>query len=379
MIIGIDGNEANIHNRVGVGQFAFHIIQALNHLDPQNQYIVYLKNPPLPDLPPESPRWHYRVFGPKKLWTKVALPINLYLHTLKPDLFFSPSHYSPHFSPIPTIPTIHDLGYLNYPQQFTRKDLAQLTNWTKDSIFKASRLVCVSEFTKSEIQKIYHVDPSRISVVPNGVDQNLALPPLKSDQKTLQKFHIQKPYFLYLGTLKPSKNIPFLIKSYAIFTKTNPSHKLVIAGKKGWLFEDIFQVVKDHHLNDSIIFTDYLTEPEKWSLYRQATCTIIPSLYEGFGIPALESMKVGTPVISSSIPALKEVIGPSGLYIDPFQPQTLANALHQIIKPEVRNQQSKSGLSRVRLFTWQKSASILLGVFQNLPISSTPKSSPTPV
>ena len=125
MIIGIDGNEANVTNRVGVGQYAFHSLLALYDLDQTNQYHIYLKNPPLTDLPPQRKNWQYHVFGPSFLWTKIALPLHLYLDQIKLDLFYSPSHYSPMFSPFPTVPTIHDLGYLQFPQQFTKKDFYQ--------------------------------------------------------------------------------------------------------------------------------------------------------------------------------------------------------------------------------------------------------------
>lgn len=209
MLIGIDGNEANIKNRVGVGQFAYNLISQIYKLDTKNQYIVYLKDQPLSDMPAAKDNWQYRVFGPSKLWTKIALPLKLFTQKEKLNLFFSPSHYSPEFSPFPTVVTIHDLGYLEFKEQFTKKDLYQLINWTKKSIKKAKNIIAVSEFTKNEIQKIYHIDPKKISIAYNGVDN----PPLISKVQTqlvLKKFNLEnQEYLLYLGTLKPNKNIPF--------------------------------------------------------------------------------------------------------------------------------------------------------------------------
>lgn len=121
MLIGIDGNEANIPNKVGVGQYAFKLLWHLFQLDKKNNYLIYLKDSPSSDLPPESKNWHYRVFGPSKMWTRVSLPFKLFTQKEKLDLFFSPSHYSPSFSPFPTIPTIHDIGYLQFQNQFTKK------------------------------------------------------------------------------------------------------------------------------------------------------------------------------------------------------------------------------------------------------------------
>ncbi len=369
MIIGIDANEANLSNRVGVGQYAFHILNHLYHQDHHNRYYIYLKNPPLSDFPAPKPNWRYFVFGPQKIWTKFALPVKLYTQFTKPNLFFSPSHYSPHFSPIPTIPTIHDLGYLKYNQQFTSKDLYQLKNWTKHSILMAAHIVTVSHFTKNEVIKTYGIDRNKISVIKNGVSPPLSLPSNSDFIHLSKKLHLQRPYFLYLGTLKPSKNIPFLLNAYSEFLKTYSEHqslimpKLVIAGKKGWLYNDIYQSVSHYQLNNQVVFTDYITESEKWLLYLNAICTILPSLYEGFGIPAIESMSVGTPVLVSDIPPLKEVVGKSGLYFNPQKLPELISQLHSILNPKTRLTISNLSPTQAKKFTWESSAKKLIKVF----------------
>jgi glycosyltransferase involved in cell wall biosynthesis len=365
MIIGIDGNEANIENRVGVGQYAYNLLLSLYKLDSKNQYIIYLKNPPLKDLPISKPNWQYRVFGPQKLWTKFALPLRLYTQKEKLNLFFSLSHYSPSFSPFPTIPTIHDLGYLQYQDQFTKKDLYQLINWTKQSIKKAAHIITVSNFSKKEIEKTYNINPEKISVAFNGVGEIPKISQIDCE-KVLSKFQITKPYFLYLGTLKPNKNIPFLIKSFSLYLRSNIDDrrsKLVIAGKKGWLFQEIFETVKKEKTENNVIFTDYINELEKWFLYKNAIALVIPSLYEGFGIPALEAMKSGTPVIASSIDSLKEVVENSGLLIDPLNNQDLIDKMIKISDPKIREKYSVLGLKQAQKFTWDNTAKSVLDVF----------------
>jgi glycosyltransferase involved in cell wall biosynthesis len=332
MIIGIDGNEANQTIRVGVGQYAYHLLCQLSKRNKNHQFIIFLKNPPLADLPKTSKLWRYLIIGPKPLWTKIALPLYLVTTRQKIDYFYSPSHYSPFPSAIPTIPTIHDIGYLKYQNQFKKKDFFQLKNWTQQSINQAKYIMAVSEFTKNELIKTYHLSPKKIFVIPNGVNK----PPKKSlslNQKTLKKFSITKPFFLSVGTLKPNKNYGFLIKSFAQFLKIKPdSFQLVIAGKKGWLFDEIYQTVVDTHTQNDVIFTDFITESEKWALYRQATATVIPSTYEGFGIPAIESLMVNTPVICSDIPVFKEVLKKQAIYINPNKIKTLTAALQKITK-----------------------------------------------
>jgi glycosyltransferase involved in cell wall biosynthesis len=360
MQIGIDGNEANLEQRVGVGQYAYNIIKELASLDKKNIYHIYLKNTPLPDMPPASKNWHYHVFGPAKLWTKLALPFHLYTDGLKLDLFYSPSHYSPHFSPFPTVPTIHDLGYLSTNDQFTKKDLYQLTAWTKHSLQHAHHIIAVSEFTKREINRIYGINLSKISVAYNGV----SAPHLKNtDFKTvLKKFNLHQPYFLYLGTLKPSKNIPFLIEAFSHVH----NHQLVIAGKKGWLFDSIFNTVKKFHLENSVVFTDYISETEKWLLYQNAIATVLPSLYEGFGIPAIESQISSTPVIASNIPAFREVLDNSAIFINPTDINSLVAALSEVQKPAIRKNLIQKGLVQSQKFSWQNSAHSLIDAFSNI-------------
>jgi len=369
MIIGIDGNEANLKNRVGVGQFAYHILWALHRLDHHNQYYIYLKEKALKDLPPHHKNWHYIQIGPKAFWTKIALPLHLLNTNIKLDYFYSLSHYSPSPSSVPTIPTIHDIGYLQYPAQFTKKDLYQLVNWTKKSLSQARHVVAVSQFTKNELINTYHLNPDKISIVYNGT--NKPLPISKNiSQKTLQKFKITSPYFLAVGTLKPNKNYPFLIQAFSSFLKLPSSkglnYQLVIAGKKGWLYDDIAKIITDNNLQTQVIFTDYITETEKWALYKNATALVIPSTYEGFGIPAIESQKSHTPVIAANIPALKEVLESSALFIDPYKIKTLEKAMVKILDENYRNTLIKLGDAQSKKFTWTNSARQLISLFSKL-------------
>lgn len=320
MRIGIDGNEANISQKVGVGLFAYQLLLQLYQQKTDNQYYIFLKSTPGKDLPPEKANWHYLVFGPQKLWTRFALPLKLYFGSPKLDLFFSPSHYTPLFCPVPKLAAIMDLGYLDTPEQFTKKDYYQLTNWTKESIQTCKHLITISEFTKQEIVKRFNYNPNNITVIYPSVT-----PPSKIDKTLIGKWKLSSsPYFLYLGTLKPSKNILFLIET---FSKYQGPEKLVIAGKKGWLYGSIFQLVKTLHLESKVIFTDYITEAEKWSLLKQAKCLCIPSLYEGFGIPALESLLIGTPVAASNCGSLPEIVGKYGYLLGPQDTQAWLLAL----------------------------------------------------
>ncbi|MBI2465089.1 glycosyltransferase family 4 protein [Candidatus Shapirobacteria bacterium] len=369
MNIGIDANEANLTVRVGVGQYAFNVIWELYRQDQKNTYHVYLKQPPLLDMPVQRENWHYHVFGPQKLWTIIGLPLRLFTQSIKLDIFWSPSHYSPRFSPVPTIPTIHDLGYLQSLDQFNSKDIYQLVNWTKHSLYKAHHIVAVSEFTKSEINRIYNIDLKKITVVPNGVGEI----PITSDKdfsNVKKKFGIANPYFLYLGTLKPNKNIPFLINSFSEFLKLQSSkvhqYQLVIAGKKGWQYDSIFSQVTARELEKSVIFTDYISELEKWTLYKNAIASVLPSTYEGFGIPAIESQKSKVPVIASDIPSYREVLLDSAIIIDPTSTSSLTQAMIDIQSPPLRKKLIVLGTIQANHYTWAASAQKLIKTFNKV-------------
>lgn len=361
MLIGIDGNEANVSNKVGIGQYAYNVLVNIYKSDKKNKYIIYLKDKPRFDLPPENDNWHYCVFGPKPLWTKIALPLHLFFQKQKLNLFYTPNHYSPLFTPCPVVATIHDLGYLKFPEQFNKKDLYQLKNWTEKSIRRTHHLIAVSEFTKNEIIKIYKTKENQITVAYNGVGQ-----PAKVDsrisQKILKKFDIKAPYFLYLGTLKPNKNIPFLIDAFN--NLNNDNYQLVIAGKKGWLYDEIFEKIKEKKLIHKVVFTGFINEIEKWALYKNAISLVIPSLYEGFGIPVIEAQKIGTPVIASDIPVFKEVIENSGILINPHQTDSLTQALKKITNKKIRKSFVKKGKKQAQKFTWENTAKTIIKVFQ---------------
>jgi len=255
MLIGIDGNEANVKNRVGSNVYAYQLLWQMYNQNSRVKYKIYLKDKPLDDLPKETEYWQYKVLKPKFLWTQWRLPMELYLTSEKPDLFFTPGHYAPRFCPSPTVISIMDLAFLRYPEQFKKSDRYQLVNWTKYSIQKASHIFTISQFTKKEIIHFYKYPRDKITVTYPGVE-NIKYQGSKCKYKN---------YFLYIGTLQPRKNIIRLIEAFKTL-----NNKLVIVGKKGWLYDDIFNKVKELGLEDKVIFTGFVDEQEKIALLQNA-------------------------------------------------------------------------------------------------------------
>ncbi|KKU28440.1 MAG: Glycosyl transferase, group 1 [Candidatus Amesbacteria bacterium GW2011_GWA2_47_11b] len=351
MLIGTDANEANLTpNLVGINEYAFNLLHALYELKTSHTFVIYLKTPPRSDLPPQRPNWHYRVIPFPGFWTQTRLPWDLYTHRPRPDVFFSMTHYAPRWSPVPTVVAIMDLGFLRSPEQFTAKDFNQLKSWTSYSIRQATRVIAISEYTKQEIIKTYNVSPAAITVTPLAYDQKLFKP--TTDASVLLKYGISKPYILFLGSLKPNKNVEGLIRAfYSLEPKT---YNLVIAGKKAWLYDSIIKLAKDR-----VVFTGFVDSRDKPALMSQAAAFIMPSFFEGFGIPVLEAMACGTSVVISDVASLPEVGGDATIYVDPHDPKSIAQGIIDATGPE-RGRWVKKGLERVKLFSWATCAQLTL-------------------
>lgn len=398
MLIGIDGNEANVEKKVGIGEYAFELIKQFYELRMTNDelcFVIYLKEPPREEMPKGDERWQYKVIGPKKMWTQLALPLHLFIGNPRPDVFFTPSHYAPRFALMPTAISIMDLSYIHFPKLFNKHDLYQLTNWTKYSARQARHIFTISNASKDDIIKEYHVAPNDVTVTYLGIREE-AKGKTMSQHELIQKYGICKNYILFVGTLQPRKNITRLIEAFSylegpvrgfpsadarlapsanklrvsgsLSTSATPKDlELVIVGKKGWLYEDILAAPEKYGVMDSVKFLDFVPTEDLPSLYEHALCYVLPSLYEGFGLPVLEAMKYGCPVITSNVSSLPEAGGDAAIYVDPKNVEDIAQKMQQVISDEkLRGQMSKKGLEHIKKFSWEKAAKETLGVLQSL-------------
>ena len=376
MLIGIDGNEANVKNRVGSNVYAFQLLWNIFNIQRKSEkkirFKIYLKKKPLGDLPEKGDWWQYKILKPSALFTQLRLPLQLYLEKKKPDVFFTPGHYAPRVSPVPTVISIMDLAFLRFPGQFRRKDLYQLINWTKYSVNNASHIFTISEFSKKEIIYFYNYPKEKITVTYPGTNNSeLQNPKSKTKIKNL-KLKI-KNYFLYIGTLQPRKNLITLIEAFKKINSSQNSElsklKLVIVGKKGWMYEEIFGKVKQLRLEDKVIFTGFVSEEEKTALLKNAIAYVLPSLYEGFGIPVIEAMQAGCPVVISRNSSLPEVGGEAAEYIqNPQKVDSIQKSMQKMVKlaPEERNKLIKKGYSQAQKFSWERCAKKTLEILQKL-------------
>ena len=244
----------------------------------------------------------------------------------------------------------------------------------RKSMKRSDIIVTDSEFSKSEIIKYYPQFEEKIRVVPCGVDLNKFTPEIESAEIARIKinFSIHGDYFLYLGTLEPRKNLVRLIEGYAKFREKSLAEDkdkklpyLVLAGAKGWQFDEIFEKVTNLGLESSVIFTSYIPDEDLSPLIHGAIAFVFPSIYEGFGLPPLEAMACGTPVVVSNAASLPEVVGDCGVIVDAFDTDSIAKGLEDIFTDEfLRRKLSEKGIRRAKDFTWKRSAEILHDVYE---------------
>ena len=265
--------------------------------------------------------------------------------------------------------TIHDLAFREYPQTIRTRTMMMLKMNLRKTLKRADAIAVDSAFTKSELVKYYNVQKGKIYVVPCGIDKE-KYEKKRSVKPVKEKFGIDGEYFLYLGTLEPRKNIVRLIKAYDEFRKENEKDirpDLVIAGGKGWMYDEIYEMVNKKHLEKWIIFTDYVSEEEKIALMQGALAFCFPSLYEGFGLPPMEAMACGTPVITSCTSSLDEVAGEAALKVNPESVQQIASALTKMHREEdVRQKLIEKGRKQAAKYTWENASDALYKVFENV-------------
>lgn len=369
--IWIDGLEANTPQRLGSSQVAFELIKNIEKVDLTNDYTVLLPSAPMEDMPKERDGFRYKVLKPRRLWTRIALPLALYLSKNRPDIFFTPTHYIPRFSPCKRVVTIFDLSFLHFPQMFTKKDLWQLTNWSEYSIMASDHIITISQFSKKDIVKNFKVPASKITVAYPGYGEKLYKPVKDREgiERVKEKYKINGDYVIFVGTVQPRKNIKRLIEAVGRIEGLNlvVVGKIGGLGKKGWMNEDIVNFPKELNVEKRVIFTDFIDEKDLLYLLNGARVFALPSLWEGFGIPVVDAMACGVPVVASDVSSLPEVVGSAGLLVKPTSVDQIEHAIRLIISDKrIRERLSKAALKQAQKFSWLKMTKQVIKQLENI-------------
>lgn len=263
---------------------------------------------------------------------------------------------------------IHDMTYKAFPETVNQKTRRWLEKNLEKSCLRADVIFTVSEFSKQEIHKYLGVELGKIHVIYNGVDlHNYYVGHSAMELEAVRKrYKLRGSYLLYLGTLEPRKNIKLLIESYHLLTERMENHPLlVLAGKPGWMYDEIFRKVQEYNLTDKVIFTGYVAQEDAPALMEGAEIFLFPSIYEGFGMPPLEAMACGTPVIVSNAASLPEIVSDAAVQVPPNDVEGMTEAMrYLLLNPGIREEYIQKGMTRAGEFTWSHEVEKMIQILE---------------
>ncbi len=357
--VGINAHLLSLaegYRSAGISLHIFNLLRALPAAATEMEYTVFLSERRYggaPGLQLKLSRLPTNLPPVRILWEQALLPWVARREGL--ELLHNMAFVGPLASSCPTVVTVHDLSFLFFPHSFRPLRRSYLQLFARMSVHQARRVIAVSKSTKRDLVKIYGISPSKIDVVHNGVDASFQ--PLPADEVAAfrQRKGLPDRFVLFVGTLEPRKNVVSLIEAYAKLPRGRPP--LVIAGGKGWFYDEIFARVEALELTGEVHFAGFVPAEELRLWYNAADLFVYPSIYEGFGMPPLEAMACGTAVITSTASSLPEVVGEAGQLVEPTDTDTLAAAMAQVLgNRDLQKQMQAEGLAQAAGFSWENAA-----------------------
>lgn len=361
MTVGIEASHANKLQRTGVDEYSWQIINHLKKIIPADvRVILYSQTPLLGELSNLPQNWQSRVLPwPWKLWSQIRLSYEFWQHP--PDVFFAPGQLVPIITPKNTVTTVHDSAFMVFPKAYRFFGRLYLRLMNK-MVLKKSRIVLTpSDFSRRELKRLYNFDTSRVMVTPLGFDRGTYRKiPMNFEEKNkvLEKIGITKPFFIFVGRIEQKKNVAGIIRAFDEIKKQYDC-ALVLSGLPGCGYGDVEQAIQNSPYKTDIIMPGWLDSEMIAKLYNLAEAMIFPSNYEGFGLPVLEAMASGCPVIISQGNSLTEVAGEAALPVNPGSVTDIAAAALRLSSDrDFRNSRIEAGLLRTALFSWENTAKL---------------------
>jgi glycosyltransferase involved in cell wall biosynthesis len=356
---GLGGNES----------YATNLIEALAEVDQINQYTIFVTRRAARErFSNRWPNFQVRATLPHTPFVRIPLTLSAELRRHRVDVLHV-QFTAPPLSPCPVVVSIHDLSFEHLPQTFKRRSRMQLRLTVRRSARNAAQIIALSQHARADLINTYHLRPELVNVVPLAAPAAFA--PVTDDnelQRVRQTYGIQRDYILSVGSIQPRKNLRRLIEAYSLLRRESSGVKLpqlVLVGKNAWLYDETHRALKDRGIGESIVLTGYVPESDLPALYSGALCFIYPSYFEGFGLPPLEAMKCGAPVIVGNKTSLPEVVGDAALMIDPFDIDAMAAAIKRVISDsDFRADLRDKGLERAKQFDWKETARQTLAVYE---------------
>lgn len=370
MRIAIDAHS--IGTKLGGNEsYARNLIEGLARIDNVNAYTLYVTTSEAFDRYRQRwPNFTVRLTRPHTPLIRIPLTLSAELRKNPVDVLHV-QFTAPPFCPCPVVVSVHDLSFEHLPATFNRRSRTQLRLTVRHSVRKAARVLTLSEHTRKDVIETYGVNSQRVETIPIAAPPHFG--PI-SDAKELQRvrhtYGIDSDYILSVGSIQPRKNLIRLIRAYELLRDNDSAvklPKLVLVGKRAWLYDETLRALEKTALGEHVILTGYVPESDLPPLYSGALCLVYPSFFEGFGLPPLEAMQCGTPVIIGNRTSLPEVVGDAAIAVDPFDLHAIARALEDIVnRPELREELRVKGLERARMFDWQETARRTLKVYEHV-------------
>ena len=357
MRIGIDARKLRDY---GIGTYVRNLLRQLTRLDGADDYVVFCRDGDFETVSALGP--HIKPVreeaGSYSLREQFAIPIDVRREGI--ELFHAPHYVLPPLTLCRSVVTIHDCIHLRFPQYLPNRlgyAYARAQMWS--ATHRAARVMTVSEASKRDILRYFRVAESRIDVIYNAIDDRFwQAPDPEEIDRVRQRYQLDAPFVLYAGNIKPHKNLERLIEAFHLLRQdaTFKDVRLLIIGDEISKYASLRRAVHRHKLHKHVRFFGFVPDRTLAALYRLADVFVFPSLYEGFGLPPLEAMASGTPVITSNVSSLPEVVGDAAVMIDPYEPAAIADAMQRVLSDEaLRADLRRRGLARAREFSWERS------------------------
>jgi len=358
---GLAGNET----------YAANLVEALAEVDRKNRYTVYVTRAEAEAR--FGGRWgnvSVRRTAPHTPLVRIPLTLSAELRRRPVDLLHV-QYTAPPLAPCPVVATIHDLSFEHIPETFKRRSRVQLRLTVRATARRAAHVIAPSEYTRRDLVETYGLDPARVTAIPLAVAPRFRPVADAAELARVRgRYGIKGEYVLAVGSIQPRKNLARLVRAYSALRRGRGRSnlpQLVLVGKKAWLYGDTLTAIEEERLGDSVVLTGYVSEGDLPALYTGALLFAYPSFYEGFGLPPLEAMSCGAPVLTGNRTSLPEVVGDAGLTVDPFDTGALADGLARLIDDDaLRAHLRERGLQRARSFDWRDTARMTLQVYRRV-------------
>lgn len=358
MRIGINAalnSSRDGYRQTGISRYIGELVSGIEHvMDPADKLMLFgQKTGPIKDNPMA-----------RILWEQSGLPVNIATRRL--NVFHTPIGAVPLLSLAPTVVTVHDLAFLKYPDQLPASRRSWLIAATRLSARRASKIITVSQATARDLQEWLDIPDDRIQAIPLATSGKVERVEGKSLDVFRMKWNIDRPYVLAVGTLEPRKNLPTLLRAFAKI-KDDIDHQLVLVGPEGWLTGELKSTLEELNLGDRVRLTGFVSDEELGGWYSGADLFAFPSYYEGFGLPSIEAMRCGAPVLAADNSAFPEVIGQAGVMIPAVDVKAWSDSMLDLLTDEGKRETLRQrGFTRANLFSWDRTAQSTYDVYKEV-------------